>query len=285
MTICLIIPCYLAKSQWLGKYLDSIVDKAVDVAILIIATDAAETDGLQRMFAHHPVAANLHFVDISNALQRHGHAATAERIRLDMQQGVINLKKFAGLKYALDAGFDTMLCIDADSKAIASLPVLAAQALQNCAKRVILGARTQKTSLLKINQSAYDLANSSPEVARGPPIDITIYTWFFDIPTYQIADLAAFFQAMGDFDAFMAKVTWTTFEHLVYGYFLLRTGRVNLLNYDTTGVNRESEFLTLDDLTQIDATFNYRPVWLNRRSFDAGGPQSHRVLMLTHTDR
>jgi hypothetical protein len=52
-------------------------------------------------------------------------------------------------------------------------------------------------------------------------IDELLYTWWWDLPVYETAHISAFLDWIGwhDKDHFLRRITWFSFDHVVYQYF------------------------------------------------------------------
>lgn len=275
MSSLIVIPCHPPHYEWLSRFLDSY---AGDVPILIAATNGLEHHWFTEQLAQHPKigAVRLLVVSCVDIAAQYGFTIDFGKVG----PGMINLKKLLALYHARD-GFDDFLVVDADVAMVGSGQAALAAAAAHYDYRYFAGY-TDNPLCLYVNRGCLRLfTNAQKQRIREATRDVHLYTWFFDPPYYRRDDLKAFFDFMaenhGSVDDFLQMLSWPTFDHILYVYFLLLTRGAQIVDY---GLERIPELLTAEDAEAIQARFGVRPVWASKDAY-TGQP----AQMLFHMDR
>lgn len=256
----IIIPCHEAKLEWLEKFL---LSASGDVQIVVAATNQHEKMVFEKAlknFTHLPIT---YFACEEYARQIGVHVNVS-----GANKGIINVKKFLALHYAMEQKHKHMLCIDSDTTVRTSTNAAMDLAVQNY-RYEFYGIPTNEYGYFKMNHASIRLFNQddigkiSERTAGGK-----LYTWFFDAPMYEQNDLREFFSYMmdGDINSFFSHLTWDTFDHLIYQYFLLLKRDAQFIDYSQLGMIDLPEFLTQSEWSKISDHFGYTPVWIPLRN-------------------
>lgn len=275
MSSLIVVPCHPPHYEWLVRFLDSCTG---DVPILIVATNGPEYHWFSEQLSQHPKINSLRLTLISCTDVAAGYGFTIDFANVG--RGMINLKKFIALYHARD-GFEDFLCVDADTEMVGTTDAALEAAAKNYDYRYFAGY-TDNERCVYINRGCLRLfTNEQKAVIRQATRNCHLYTWFFDPPYYRREDLTAFFDFMaenhGSVDDFLQMLSWPTFDHILYVYFLLLTRGAQIVDY---GLERIPELLTAEDARMLEARFGVHPVWAAKGVY-TGQP----VQMLCHMDR
>jgi hypothetical protein len=270
---CIIIPCHPPKIDYLRDFLHSVVKHgASDVKIIIIPTNEAETLFFQKELEEFNKL-SIEFKSVTTLLKPKGLEYLVSN-----NSGIINLKKFAALRYAKDQQYEYAMCIDADSVAVKNLDIVMDTAIQNYKTKKYLGSKTKSHEYIEINKLSAAVLDHY--------VDTSVYFWFQDAPMYEVNDLRDFFAYM-DYtwqseEGFLKKLSWMTFEHIVFVYFLVlhKGAKIIPFNHITDTI---PELVNYDTLMRISSYFNYFPVWMTIKTARFG--DISKVGLLNHTDR
>jgi hypothetical protein len=297
----LLVPVHRPKMNWLVSFLNSIALYPVPEAarILLVASNERDARYFKQALSFHPLTNNLLYLDaeawIADAFQS---SALVERLRKNTDRCVINLKKVAGLHWALENGFEYAVCVDSDTLAVAGLAHLHEVARDNydaslylgatiegAANRELLGGIIQKSAELFAPEEQKSIA----EFTDGH----TLYTWFSDVPAYRAEDLRAFFAYMqtthGSMASFLSALRWGTFDHMLYALFRVARGQARIFDYGKElGIAVIPESLSPRDLFQIGTETGYEVGWMSAaKAYEH--PEAFRILpnlsLLMHFDR
>jgi len=206
--------------------------------------------------------------------------------------GMAVLKKLVGLRaLALNDREDVLtMCIDADTLCMRWDKEIFSRVLDNYIERRFFGTSVSPDSIYyKINAASAEKVID--DAANGYAIaEISIYSWFFDVPTYSSRDILSFFDHVGDraggVGAFLASIEWHTFEHTMFIFYLSQHGAI-LENYADIS-DAIPELLELQKLRNIIDRFGYFPLWLTAATFFAAPADAAKNInpyFLSHYDR
>ncbi len=275
----IIIPCHRAKLGWLRKFLSSAKGS---VPILVIATDDGEQDFFRK---------NL--VDFTVEIMSCESYARDLGLLLNItsnNKGIINLKKFLGLHWCMTQGVEYTLCIDADCRVMTTTDQALADAAKNYERGMFFAAPTFTDILLSINNACRGMfATDEILTITEKTKNGSLFNWFFDAPCYKGSDLVEFFaymsQTHGSLGRFLSLLTWPTFDHIVFTYFLLAKRDATMFDYSEHGIVNIPEGLSWDDLDEIADVFGYRPIWSAAEQTFVGANVPKGWHMEFHTDR
>jgi hypothetical protein len=289
---CLIVPIHVPGAKWLELLLDSIPGNPVDFTIVLAVSNSEEAAHfailIENLRAARPWSIEVRLFDVRSYIaDTLNFQNLLARYDANESRCIINVKKFTALHWAAREGFGFAACIDADCIAVSDLTGLFGLLKSNYAQGKYLGAFTQDEFLRGIMLvSASPFSMPERHRARELTSEGSFYPWFFDIPAYDLADMRLFFEHMapirGDLEGFFTALSWHTFEHVVFMYWRVLSGRAEFVRYDDAGVLGEPENLMLDDLDTIEARHRYRPAWAR---FGIGLEYPPGTCLAYHFDR
>ncbi len=299
----LVIPVHPPKISWLLLFLTSLRDRgeasASSVEIWLICSHHEDVIFFSNAVEFLLPDIAIRILNVESYIEAAlGGGALISHVRNNVNDAVINVKKFIALHHLHKMNFNFLIVIDADSFCIGSLNTLFGEAERNYATKRIYGAGERaperaipiyplilagSASLLsQLHQNRLQLSQAA-----------TIFTWFLSPPSYQGDDLCAFFEYMerehGDIQNFMMKLTYYTFDHVVFTQFLAATRDFELFDYTAHAILDMPESLGIAALQTLQHRFGFHPVWIRARTYLAHPLASARlfpnVAMLCHMDR
>lgn len=297
----ILIPVHPAKSNWLVSFLNSLALYGIadDAKVLLVATDCSDHAFFTRAFAYHPLAKHLVFFDAAEWTAFTFTSDTVlDRLMANADGGIINLKKMIGLHWALQNGFEHVLCLDCDVLAVADFKRIHDVANSNHKKALYLGAGIKGVANGElfgriITESASLFSPDDQKRIADLTDGHTVYTWYGDLPVYGREDLAALFDYMqavhGSLEAFLSALRWASFDHMLYVLFRVACRGARIYDYrKELGIGVPPELLKPRELVDISTETGYQVGWIGAANA-YNHPEAFRVLpnlaMLSHFDR
>jgi hypothetical protein len=205
--------------------------------------------------------------------------------------GIINIKKFDGLKYLRDSICDIKYVIVTDSE-ICINPINFTE--RNIIKKIesifdnkiLYAGKATDISFININKiSSNVFDNSNQQRLRVITDNFSLYHWWSDLPVYRISDLTHFFNSIND-----TNIMFHHFDNIIYNYYLLLFHGFSIINItDITGIpySMEYSFVTdtiiLNKLLDISLGFG----WVVKRLYNMNAVFFDNVgtFLLFHLDR
>ena len=299
MADALIIPVHPPKANWMLFLLHSIArhhgEAPLPFRIVLATSDEADHLHFERMLPLLPCAASIDLVCVG-AYIRDGMRSPAllERFTNNVEGCIVNVKKLAAIHWAVfSGGYEWIACIDGDTLAAGRLDGLFPTLARNYEDGRYFGAPFPEATHHLINATCRGLfsAEDSERLRLMTHNDVS-YAWFFDAPTYRARDVRAFLDHMagvhGDVDAFLCRITWHAFEHIVFLFWRCLHGGAAFIDYSSLGVLDIPEFLRADGLKRLEDHFGCSPAWValgEALMRPEVVDQLRNVLLLYHTDR
>ena len=239
-----------------------------NVPIIIVATDKKE----QTFFQERMSGYDLTVISAQCYANEKGIS-----INVENSSGVINAKKFLGIMTALDRGAEYIMVFDADSQMLSTTNEAFEAAKKNYVYR-FFGTTTNYHSYYRMNDASRALFQpADAALIDAKTVGGRLYTWFFDAPLYYKEDVLEFFAYFGA--ELWSKLTWHTFDHILYRDFLLARKNAQITNYGNVG--GLPEFLDMDELRWMKRNYGYQPIWCSASKWD----ERSKYHMLYHVDR
>lgn len=176
-----------------------------------------------------------------------GSSIEAVRKFNSKEKGLINIKKYYGLNSLAQTGkYDYLACVDSEIKFVETKNVYNRLKLQAEKKAFICGDVTNANTNLKncvyfIYEASTSVFNKEDrEKLKLLTNNGDYYFWFSDIPLYKTDLLKKFLKFLGfeSFDDFCGKMSFYTFDYVVYAYYCLLYHDHKLLCTKDYGVDR-----------------------------------------------
>lgn len=298
-----LIPVHQPKTGLLVSLLNSIIvcdgTDATPERIVLIVSDWKDLQFFTRVLHRHPIWPRLDLLDAAAyARDILNSEVLAERIVSNIAGSVVNTKKLIGLHWMMRCQIDFCVCIDCDSLAVRTSAVLFEQAKKNHASQLYIATRVDNEEHVVIyrdvTKKCGELFNEvDEELIKYVTCQYNLYTWFYDVPAYELETVEAMFVYMaeryGSIAEFISKMHWPTFDHIVYTLYRIISKRATI--FDATaelGVLNRTECITLEDATRIFRKTGYMPAWLSAQTTFVE-PDCYDLMpslaMLMHMDR
>jgi len=270
---CILIPVHWAKINWFISFLQSIQLKRAglgmpDFDIVLAASNRDEAMKLGHLPLEYTKRLRIRAFCVDEMLAvDFGSDALNDYYRHNRNQSIVTIKKIAGMKWALQAGYETILSIDSDVLAWSDLDGLFPCAKHNYDKNIYYARRAHVGVCARINADCF--TSFKPDdigSLMAATDDGQLYSWFFDAPCYRAADLQAFFDYMASYHGSLAK--WMTrftsfsFEHLYFQFFRTLYQSSRLVEIPVEEIQVHLEAISAPELAQIGRKYDYRPVWI-----------------------
>ncbi len=237
---------------------------------------------------------DIKVISVGDYLHDHlGSDDLMNRFNHNIEGGIINLKKFGALHWALKSGYHWMACIDSDTLAVRPLEGLFDVLRQNYAAARYIGNSVENVGLHEILTScrAYFLPEDQVKI-KNLTNDDSLYTWFFDVPFYEAADLADFFVYMADrygsVNGFLCQLRVSSFEHILYVQWRSLYRGATLVNCSALGIYGDPEHWGFHTLMRVRDKFAYETSWARAGEFLINPDMLQampNLRMLFHFDR
>ncbi|MGB8602115.1 MAG: hypothetical protein WCD42_07960 [Rhizomicrobium sp.] len=285
---CLIIPVHRPKAPWLIALLNSIVanqDAApLPFDIVLATTNYSEYNYFANVINSLQIAGKIRVVNpigiisIDEYIKENlSFMHLLYNFRCNIDNAIINIKKFVSLYWAMKSGYDWAACIDCDAMAISPLGDLFDILLRNYETgQYFASHNNQRTAIDNIYASSRKMfAHTDQEKVEQLTCHGILFPWFFDMPIYNLADLGEFFDYMsvphGSLENWFVNLKWGTFDHIVYTYWrCLHKGAALIDYYDTLQIPHITEELSTTELVRISDKYGYAPVWMSAWEFSLG---------------
>ena len=208
--------------------------------------------------------------------------------KLDVSKKPISQKKLFGVRQIFNStDFSNVMVVDIDSLPCANVD-LDDCANYNIARKKIYASPSTNHSI--INKVGRDCANrffSPQDVQKLEKITkgFTLYFWFNEIPIYERKHFLPFLEYI-NYSKTMDRLLYTTFDYIIYVFYLLIKDEIELVEIDHTVVSDQGSFLetqSIQDPTRFDAFFQMaKPMWI-KEPIDENSMK--RVWMRLHVNR
>ena len=277
----ILIPVHPPKVNWIIAFLNSVrlaTQKLPDVAqprIVLACTTHENSLFFSNILANFLDIAGVEILNVEAYIQGHlGSPRIKDAIGDREKNGVINIKKFIALHWAMENKIDLAVVIDSDVVCTknADLSKFMAAAKRNYDTKTLHGAiiddsRPESHWSHSINQASAAMLRVEHAAKLKADGLLGIYTWFMDPPTYTLKDLQGFFaymtQTHGSLENFFLALTWYTFDYVVYGYYRAMELGTRIQSYNDIGVTVIPEILNLNMINMLRDHTGYAPVWLS----------------------
>jgi len=264
----IVIPIYMGHVSRFVGLLNGLANVDThDAEVVFLASNAIEQAAFSRIAA---VIAPTVLIWDANALAERLHPEAATRLRENRQGCVINLKKLIGIQTCVEAGCQRIAVIDSD---VMLLPSFHAGRLLDALatdyeRRRYLGGQVNSQPYQDVMSASIRFVGLN-ESSKAPELGLDRwYGWFFELPFYTADDFSAFlrFLAQRYPEGWWHHVTWHTFDHLVYVYWLVSCGSATLDHYSDIASNIP-ELLTVPELAGVWQARGVRPSWVGLKQF------------------
>ncbi len=291
---CILIPIHKKKVNWLLSFINSLSGKIdQDTTLLLAVSDEDEEEyfcGIMSKFFRH---INIEYLNIYLYIKMNLKSEEIlNRYTQNIDGCIVNLKKFIGLKYAAEQGYEWIIATDCDVIAIAETNKTFNLVEKNYNKGEYFGLQTDNWILQEILLKSLDCFSEQDEQTLKTTA-MYIYTWFFDIPTYSGKDVKEFFSYMSHNNAeslnkWFMKINWHTFEHIVFIYWRLLQKNARIISYNELEIDIIPEEIAISDLRKIKFAFDYMPLWVTAKNYlecPASYDGLDHIVWLSHMDR
>jgi hypothetical protein len=195
-----VIPCHEKKLEWLEAFCKSAKG---NTNIIVAATDNTEVEVFRKALINFDIP--IEYLSCDGYTKNMGWG----NIVNPGNKGIINIKKFVALHYAMRRN-EYMMCIDCDTKVNTTTDAAMTAAIQNY-RYHFYGVPTAERAYYKMNYASIQLFEEEyiPTLAHKTHGG-NLYTWFFDAPLYKTDDLVEFFEYMrrgGSIGDFLSRLT------------------------------------------------------------------------------
>ena len=188
--------------------------------------------------------------------------------KLDVSKKPISQKKIFGVREIFKCtDFDKVMVVDIDSLPIANVD------LDECAnynverKKIYASPSTNHSIINKVGRDCANRFFSPQDVQKLEKITkgFTLYFWFNEIPIYERKHFLPFLEYI-NYSKTMDRLLYTTFDYIIYVFYLLIKDEIELEELDHTVVSDQGSFLetqALQDPTRFAAFFRMaKPMWI-----------------------
>jgi hypothetical protein len=297
MTNVLIVPVHPPKVLDLIRFLKSCDKPHTQTHVMLVCTNWAEAEYVQSCVTSSSCAKHLHMIHhVVDAWSDHILGAPATNYLLQNTNScVVNFKKFAALHHAHAQGYQFAVLIDVDAWCLGDLDVFMHMSSKNyqtgkfwgckvSPDAIGMGSCTLSTSLLGVEGQNWCKQQGT----------LAIYNWFLDPPSYGLSDVHDMFTHMaqlhGGLTEFFMKLSWFTYDFLVFSQWMAWQQRAQVLDYShILGENHVPEILCVQDLVHLSHVTHIRPVWVSTAAWLKQPQLINQLLpdchMLYHVDR
>lgn len=297
MSHVLILPVHPPKVLDLIRFLKSCNQVRSLTPIMLVCTTWAEAQHIQQCVQAGSCADNLTIImHVVQDWSDHtlGPRAT-EYLMQNKNTCVVNFKKFAALHHAHACGHQFAVVVDVDTWCVGDLDSFMHTCHRNYATKKFWGC-TISTDAIGVGACTLSAEILGLTVAQWcaqhvmPPV----YNWFLDPPSYDLSDAHDMFvhmmQQYGNLSMFFMKMSWFTFDHLVFTRWMASQQRAEILDYgDLLGVNQVPEILTVPQLLHLKHVHQINPAWCSTSAWLKHADLVRCLLpdchMMYHVDR
>ncbi|GBQ85998.1 hypothetical protein [Asaia krungthepensis] len=292
---CFVIPSNLPKANWLISFINSVAarTRSFSFDIVIGTSNEQEYRRYARLIPTMSVNSTIRLVDISGYISRVLQSETLlDRYNRNAEGCIINVKKFALLKWACDQGYERIGGIDGDTAAIRDMDGVFDAMQENYRKKLLVGSSFRHHEATHITAACLrHFSDANIEELKLNDGDY-LYSWFFDVPYYERNDLNEFFDFMSD--QYGSLVAWfetirkEDFEHQIFHYWLYFHKGYKL--FDTRFITSYfmpesclySHFMAIRDHVDYSPVWIYTWEYLHQPDIIDSFPS---IFMLSHFDR
>ena len=147
------------------------------------------------------------------------------------RDGIINCKKFYGLKYLMNSSYEYFIVCDAEIDIVTENfhpDLIYNKANDVFINKIIYGGYTKKEDNWKIMGTCANIfVGEDYAKLKSATDDFKLYTWWSNLPVYKRTHLEHFFNIVGDQDR---NLTWYHFDYIIYSYYLMLYQGFNIVN-------------------------------------------------------
>lgn len=293
----IIIPVHMPRAPYILNAFAPIRDHvADDVLLTLVATSAPERESLERyvrLMNWAPPCA-LEIVSAIEICRSYGLLGVERAVRTNRENGIVNFKKLLALHRAAALGAEEILCVDSDCAFIKPLGECFDRLKANHDTRTFVAGHAGLAAAIvdaSIDAFGPQGAQQLRSVVGSPPL----YSWFYDAPYYPREELMGWLDHMsglyGGFAAFLDSVTWGTFEHLMFQYYLVLERGYRFEDVRHLTGDRTPEELWLTETFAVMEATGQVPSWAHLNAVtDYISPEQldrsqAEFTMLMHVDR
>ena len=201
---------------------------------------------------------------------------------------VVNLKKLLGLLNCFERGHKCAVAIDSDTMILNNFNSdrFFNDCQKNYLKQIFYGKKHTEIEGLYteiIHKSMTMIGLDTRDINNA------FYNWFFDVPYYESNDFMDFIIYLNNKygDKWWFNLSWFTFDHLVYSFFLISQKDWKFQSY--TNISDDfPEDIRSHHLFKIYQDHDYYPVWIRHRTLSEM-PElkalNSKIQMVYHMDR
>lgn len=300
----LMIPIHIPKVNWaisLIGDLNACGGLPDDVTLVLILSNELELTKFSELLVSLGLEEKIVLLD-AEAYSRSAFpsGSVTEALATNANKGVVNVKKFLGLHWALAKSYDYAVVIDVDVyfSPKANIKSFFEISRADYEKGTIIGSSISASPesiavAPQVNSSALALFSDddAKELLQKEVNDV--YTWFLQPPSYLMNDVRSFFEYMegahGSVEEFFLKLNWLSFDQIVFSYFRVIHSGAKIISYNSSGVNSCPEHLSVTELDMIRMKMEFEPAWLSFFSFLLSGSATRvrfpSVGIFFHFDR
>jgi hypothetical protein len=208
--------------------------------------------------------------------------------KLDVSKKPISQKKIFGVRHIFDnTEVDNVFVVDIDSLPCAykDLDVMARYNVNR--KKIYASPSTNHSIINKVGRDCAQRFFSPQDVEKLEEITkgFTLYFWFNDIPIYERKYFLPFLEYI-DYSRTMDRLLYTTFDYIIYVFYLLLQTDWKLVEIDNTVVTDQGSFLetqAMQDPKRFELFFKEAsPMWIKEPIHEGA---MNRVWMRLHVNR
>jgi hypothetical protein len=287
----LIVPVHPPKVLDLIRFLKSCNQASTMTPIMLVCTTWSEAQYIQQCVHASSCALDLHIImHVVENWSDHTLGDTATQYLMQNKNTcVVNFKKFAALHHAHACGYQFAVVVDVDTWCVGDLDKFMHICYVNYQNKKFWGCSISADAI------GVGACTLSAEIL-GPTgiLEQPVYNWFLDPPSYGLSDVHDMFVHLahqhGDLSMFFQKVSWFTFDHLVFTRWMASQQRAEILDYaHLLGVNQVPEILTVPQLLHLKHVHQINPAWISTSAWLKHADLVQSLLpdchMLYHVDR
>jgi len=265
--VCLLIPSCPRHFHYIYNILDSILRNDISIDIYIVFSSDSDYQLFDKKDMIKPIFSNA------------------------SGPGIVNIKKFDGLKYLRDSNInikyvivtDSELCINPINFTKSNIIKKIESIFDN---KILYAGKVTDVSFVNINRISSNVFDHVHQRRLGDLTDnFSLYHWWGDLPVYRISDLTHFFNSIDD-----TNILFHHFDNIIYNYYLILFHGFSIINItNITGIPYSMEYSFISDtrvlnkLLDISLGFGWvvkRLYNMNTMFFDQTG-----TFLMFHLDR
>jgi hypothetical protein len=237
-----------------------------DVLLVLVVTSAMEREMLRHYLdltgATFPVAFEV--VSAIEICEQMNLQSIPEQIKTNRHNSIVNVKKVIAIYRSLCIGADEIVCIDSDIVFLSHVASIFDRLEESFRKKLVISGHIGMAQNIVRESASIFPRREELEILRLSE-DGSLYSWFFDAPYFPKYETERFFAHLCSYrngiEGLINSMTWGTFEHLLFQYYLLLKEGFHVLDIRSVTGDRVPDDLWLTEVLAVIDTFGYRPIW------------------------